>query len=399
MSTEAARVSEKVVTTFAGRSEIAAVRQLVRGLEGVIDLGYGEVNFDTPVHIREAAKQALDKGFTKYALPPEGIHELRVAIADKLRTDNSIVADPETEILVTVGGQLAINLVMQAVLNPGDEVILPDPCFMAYPPAVLLAGGVPRFVPVAENRQFRADPAAIRRAVSERTRLIVLVSPDNPTGACLTREDLETIGKIAKDHNLLVVSDEIYEKFVFDGRVHVSLASLPGMHERTITLNGFSKSYAMTGWRVGYAVATRAVMDQMKRLHTQYVLTITSFVQKGAVAALRQDQEPVRRIVEEYAARRRRMVDGLNSIPGIVCEPPAGSFYVWPSIRRTGLSSLEFASRMATDGKVLLYPGTAFGPGGEGCLRISLSVGMAEIDEAIERMRRATAAVMKAPHT
>lgn len=376
-------------------SEIGQIRKLVRGEPDLIDLGYGEVNFPTPEHIRKAAEKALADGFTHYALPTEGIQELREAIAGKLKRENNIECDPDAELVVTVGGQLGINLVLQSALNPGDEVIISDPCFMSYPTAIAFAGGIARYVPVREERGFRIDPEDIRKAASKKTKMVILVYPDNPTGSCLAKEDLTKVAEIAEEYDLLVLCDEIYERYMWDRHKHVSMASLVDMKERLITLNGFSKSFAMTGWRIGYLVAGKPLVDNIKALHALYVLTITSFAQKGAVAALEGPQEPINNMVREYDERRKMMVEGLNALDGISCSQPWGSFYVYANVKDTGLSSFEFARRLATDAKVLLYPGTAFGKAGEGYVRISLSIEKRDIGEALNRMKNAIGNIAK----
>jgi len=382
---------------LASNSEIGQVRQIVRGEKNLIDLGYGEVNFDTPDHIREAAKKALDEGYTHYALPPEGIKELRDAITDKLLRDNNIKSNPDTDIVVTVGGQLVINLIMQSILNPGDEVIIADPCFMAYPGAIQYAGGKIQYVPVREERNFRIAPEDIEKVINNNTKLIVLTSPDNPSGSCLTKEDMEKIGEIALKNNLFVLSDEIYEKYIWNEYGHYSMAAIPEMKNNVVTLNGFSKSFAMTGWRIGYAVtANKDLMNNIKALHTLYVLTITTFVQKGAIAALTGDQKPIDNIIKEYGKRMNLMVERLNKIDGITCHKPGGSFYVYPSVKGIGMTSFDFAKLLAKEAKVLVYPGTAFGPNaGKDYVRISLSTTDDKIIEATERIAKLVSSIKK----
>jgi len=382
---------------LASNSEIGQVRQLVRGEKNLIDLGFGDVNFDTPDHIREAAKNALDEGYTHYVLPSEGIKELRDAIADKLLRDNNIKSDPDTDIVVTPGVQQAVNIIMQSILNPGDEVIIADPCWMAYPNAIQFPGGKVQYVPVREERNFRIAPEDIEKVVNKNTKLIVLVSPDNPTGSCLTKEDMEKIGEIALKNNLLVLSDEIYEKYIWTEHGHYSMAAIPEMKNNVVTINGFSKNYAMTGWRIGYIVtANKDLMNNIKALHAQYVATINSFVQKGAIAALIGDQKPINNMIKQYEKRMNLMVEKLNKIEGITCHKPGGSFYVYPSVKGTGMTSFDFAKLLAKEAKVLVYPGTAFGPNaGKYYLRLSLSVTESKIIEATERIAKAVASIKK----
>ncbi len=370
--------------------ETSLVRDEVSGKKDVIDLGYGEVDFDTPSHIKEAAKKAIDSGFTRYALPTSGIDELRNAIAEHEKKYNNINADPNENILATVGGQLSIHLALQTVLNPGDEVIIADPCFMSYHPAINFAGGKLKPVEVRDERESRIDPEDVKEAITPNTKVIVLVSPDNPTGSVLERGDVKAISEIALDNDLVVLSDEIYSRFVYDGKKNYSIASFPDMLERTITINGFSKAYAMTGWRIGYIIAGEYLMNYLNKLHTNYVLTITSFVQKGAVAALQSSQECVDEIVTTCESRLEALVNGIQDAKGITCKKPKGSFYAYPNVEATGMSSLELAKYIAREARVVTYPGTAFGPSGEGHLRIATSATNEErIKEAAERITEA----------
>jgi aminotransferase len=366
--------------------EINILRALVKGVK-FINLGYGEVDFDTPEYIREAAKKALDEGFTRYVIPIEGFADLREAIAEKLSRENGVDVNPDKEVLVTTGVQEGINLVMQTLLNEGDEVILADPCYMSYPQAIRYAGGIPVFVQVKEERDFRIDPEDVEDKVTSRTKLLVLVSPDNPTGAVLPKDDLEAIAEIALRHDLIVVSDEIYEKFIFGDHRHYSIASLPEMKERSIILNGFSKAYAMTGWRVGYIAADESCMEPIKRLHSNLVICANSIAQKAALAALTGPQHYVEEFRKEFERRMNLAVNGLNRIHGIKRNKPGGSFYIFPNVKSFKISSFQLAKHVAKDVKVLLYPGTAFGKGGEGYLRLSLTTSQDNIKEALVRIK------------
>ena len=366
--------------------DVNIVRDIVKGVK-FINLGYGEVDFDTPEHIREAAKKAIDEGFTRYVIPTEGFTDLREAIAEKLSKENGVDANPDKEILVTAGVQEGINLVMQTLLNEGDEVIITDPYYMVYPKAVRYAGGIPVFVQVKEERDFRIDPEDVEKRISARTKALVLVSPDNPTGAVLLKEDLEEIAEIARRHDLIVISDEIYEKFIFGRRRYYSIMSFSEMKERSIILNGFSKAYAMTGWRVGYVVADESYMEHMKRLHSNLVICANSIAQRAALAALTDSQDCVKKFRKEFERRINLAVNGLNRIRGIKCKKPGGSFYIFPNVKSFGISSFQLAKHIVKDAMVLLYPGTAFGKGGEGYLRLSLTTSRDNIEKALERIR------------
>lgn len=260
---------------------IAEVRKCIEGLTDVINLGYGEPDFPTPKHIREAAKKAIDEGFTHYVLPPEGLNELRNAIAEKVSSKNGFDVDPSTEIMVTAGVQEAINVAMLSIVEPGDEVIVADPYYYSHPLAVIFGDGTPIYIELRENRDFRLDPDDIEKKVTSKTKAIVLIDPNCPTGSLLTKEDLSAIAEIANRHGLLVVTDEVYEELVYDGARHHSIASFPGMKERTISTFGFSKSYAMTGWRVGYAVASQSLMKALKEVHAQLTICVNSISQKA----------------------------------------------------------------------------------------------------------------------
>jgi len=371
--------------------QIGEVRCLVSGRERVVDLGYGEPNFDTPAHIKEAGKRAIDEGYTHYVIPVSGMTELREAIAEKLLRDNGIPADPSKEILVTAGVQEAINVVLLTLINPGDEVILPEPYYYSDPLGVMLAEGVPVYTKLAEDRDFRIDPEDVRKKVTERTKAIFYISPNCPTGSVFTREDHEEIANMACEKNLFVITDEIYEKLVYDGERHCSIASLPNMKDRTISMLGFSKSYAMTGWRIGYLIGHQDLISNMIEIHGQLLIGANSLAQRAALAALTGPQDCVEEMRREYEARRNLFVDGLNQL-GFRCKRPKGSFYVYANISELGLSGFELAKRLAKDVRVVGYPGTAYtvDQSGENYIRFSYTRAIDELQTALERIEKVT---------
>ena len=371
---------------------IAEVRKCIEGLTDVINLGYGEPDFPTPMHIREAAKKAIDEGFTHYVLPPEGLPELRSAIAGKVSSKNGFDVDPWTEVLVTAGVQEAINHTMLSILEPGDEVIIADPYYYSHALAVIFSGGIPIYTELKENRDFRADPEDIEKKVTSKTKAILLIDPNCPTGSLLTMEDLNAVAQIATRHGLFVVTDEIYEDLVYDGAKHYSIASFPGMKERTISTFGFSKSYAMTGWRVGYIVGSKDLMRVLKEVHAQLTICTNSISQKAALTALTGSQECVEEMRRSYESRRNLLAAGLNKL-GIVCNPPKGSFYLYTDVSRFNLSSTEFAKLLARDAKVLGYPGTAYSlsKSSDRYVRFSLTTSEEKLKEALERISSVTA--------
>jgi len=371
---------------------IAEVRKCIEGLTDVINLGYGEPDFPTPMHIREAAKKAIDEGFTHYVLPPEGLPELRSAIAGKVSRKNGFDVDPSTEVLVTAGVQEAINHTMLSILEPGDEVIIADPYYYSHALAVIFSGGIPIYTELKENRDFRADPEDIEKKVTSKTKAILLIDPNCPTGSLLTMEDLNAVAQIATRHGLFVVTDEIYEDLVYDGAKHYSIASFPGMKERTISTFGFSKSYAMTGWRVGYVVGSKDLMRVLKEVHAQLTICTNSISQKAALTALTGSQECVEEMRRSYESRRNLLAAGLNKL-GIVCNPPKGSFYLYTDVSRFNLSSTEFAKLLARDAKVLGYPGTAYSlsKSSDRYVRFSLTTSEEKLKEALERISSVTA--------
>jgi len=367
--------------------EIAEVRRLVEGVEGVVDLGYGEPNFMTPAHIGEAGKRAIDEGYTHYVLPVSGLTELREAIAEKASRDNGIDVDPSTEILVTAGVQEGINVVLLTLINPGDEVILPEPYYYSDPLGVLLAGGVPVYTKLEEERDFRINPEDVKEKITDKTKAIFYISPNCPTGSVFQKEDLEEIAQIARERNIFIITDEIYEKLVYDDEKHCSIASLPNMKDQTISMLGFSKSYAMTGWRIGYLIANRDLIRNMTEIHGQLLIGANSLAQRAALAALTGPQECVEEMRREYEARRDLFVDGLNRF-GFRCKRPKGSFYIYANISELGVSGFDLAKRLARDARVLGYPGTAYttDESGDKYIRFSYTKTTDELRTALDRI-------------
>ncbi len=358
---------------------------LVTSMEGVISLGVGEPDFVTPWHISEAGIYAVEKGYTMYT-SNYGIIELREAIARHLRDRYGLAYNPNTEILVTSGSSEALDLAMRAILDPGQEVIIPDPSYVAYMPYTVLAGGKVVPVPTFVESDFKVRAADIEKKITERTKVLLLGYPNNPTGAVLDRADLEGIAELVKRDDLLVISDDIYDRLVYDG-AHTCLAALPGMREHTILVNGFSKAYAMTGWRIGYAAAPANIIEAMMKVH-QYVMMCAPIMgQMAAVEALRNGEPAVQKMVAEYDRRRKVIVEGLNNL-GLDCFEPKGAFYAFPSIKSTGLSSAEFVEKLLTEEKVAVIPGSVFGECGEGYVRCCYAVALPDIEEALERIKR-----------
>ena len=358
---------------------------LVSGVEGVISLGVGEPDFVTPERFRQAAIRSIEEGHTKYT-SNYGIRPLREAISDQTARLRGVRYAPDGEILVTVGVSEAVDLALRATLNDGDEVIVADPSYVAYVPGIVLAGGVPVPVATDELHDFRLLPEDVARAITPRTRAILLGFPNNPTGAVLLESDVKGIAALAEEHDLLVYADEIYDRLVY-GTEHRSIASLPGMKERTIYLAGFSKSYAMTGWRVGYACAPAAVIEQMMKIHQYTVMCVPTAGQYAALEALLSGESEVRRMVAEYDRRRKVMWRRFNDL-GLACFEPRGAFYCFPNISSTGLSDEEFAERLLVEQKVVVVPGSAFGERGRGHVRACYAASLEKIEEACDRIAR-----------
>lgn len=363
----------------------ARARALEATGRSVIHLEIGEPDFDTPANVREAAKRAIDDGKTHYP-PFPGIPELRAAIAADTAVRRGFAPDP-ANVFVTVGGKGVMYYAILALVNPGDEVIVPDPGYPIYESVTRFAGGVPVAIPIRQENAFRLDPDELVSLVTERTRLIVINSPANPTGGVLTRGDLERIAEIALRHDLAVLSDEIYSRILYDGEEHTSIAALPGMAERTIVLDGFSKTYAMTGWRLGYGIVPPDLAPGFGRLLINSVSGATTFAQHGAVEALTGPQDDVDAMIEEFRARRDLVVDGLNEIPGFRCLRPAGAFYAFPDISGTGLTGADLAERLLQETGVSVLAGTAFGTVGTNHIRLSYANSRGNLEEALRRMR------------
>lgn len=381
--------------SFGRAHELGIPAKEVAGKEGVIVMCSGDPDFETPTHIKEAAKRAIDEGFTHYAGYPAGMSDLLDAISEKLSRDNNMDVDPQNEVLTIAGGHAGIVLTMETLINKGDEVIIPDPHFYPISRAVVYSGGNPIFVNVTDERDYRPNPSDIEDKITDKTKMIVINSPHNPTGSVLTLEDLEAISEIAKRHDLIIFSDEVYEAIVFNGRKHYSIASLPGMKERTVTLNGLIKTYALTGWRIAYLAGPEKYIKNMKALHAQWTVCINTIAQRAAITALTGPQDFPEEMCEEYEARRNIMVDKFNEIPGVKCRRPWGTYYVYPKISGTGMTSLDFATYIAREAKVLFQSGAGFGEGGEGYLRTATTLprdklveGMARVKSAVEKFKK-----------
>lgn len=359
---------------------------LLAGMEGVISLGVGEPDFVTPWNIREAAIYAIEKGFTHYT-SNYGLLELRDELGRHLRAHYGLTYDPSREILVTAGVSEALDLALRAILDPGDEVLIPDPSYVSYVPCTVLAGGVAVSVPTAPENDFKVRAEDLEEQVTDKTKAILIGFPSNPTGAVMPRAELAKVAEVALRHDLLVISDEIYDRLVYDGEEHTCFASLPGMQDRTILLGGFSKAYAMTGWRVGYATASAHILEAMMKIHQYTLMCAPTMSQMAALEALRQGEAIVQEMVAEYDRRRRVIVQRLNQM-GLTCFEPKGAFYAFPNITSTGLSSEEFAERLLFEEKVAVVPGSAFGQGGEGHVRCCYAVSLTDIQEALVRMER-----------
>lgn len=368
-----------------GASGIRKFFDIVSQMKDVISLGVGEPDFTTPWRIREACIYSLEKGYTTYT-SNYGLIELRRLLSDYMEYYHGVRYDPETQLLITVGVSEGLDLALRAILEPGDEVIVPEPCFVAYKPCVIFAGGTPVVIPTGVETGFTPTPEQIERAITPRTRAIMLSYPCNPTGATMSRDDLQNIVDIAVAHDLYLVTDEIYDRLVY-GIEHTCVPSLQGAYERTIYLNGFSKAFAMTGWRIGYAAAPPDVLEAMMKIHQYVMMCAPIMAQMAAIEALKNGHNDMTEMVRQYDRRRRYIVGALRKM-GLECFEPKGAFYVFPSIQSTGLSSEAFAERLLFEEKVALVPGNAFGDCGEGFVRCSYATSLQNIQQAMERMAR-----------
>ena len=358
---------------------------MLASTEGVISLGVGEPDYATPWHISEAAIESLEKGYTMYT-SNSGMPELRQELSRYLKSSYNLEYDPDDELLITVGSSEALDLAMRAILNPGDEVIMPDPCYVAYESCVILAGGVPVKVPTNQEDNFKINAADVEARITNKTKTILIGYPANPTGAVMEKEKLSQLAEVAQRNRLLIISDEIYAKLVY-GVEHTCVAALPGMRENTILLGGFSKAYAMTGWRIGYAAAPREIIAVMTKIHQYTMMCAPTMAQVAAIEALKSGGDSVSEMVEDYNRRRLVIVKGLRDI-GLSCFEPKGAFYAFPSIKCTGVTSEEFAERLLTEEKVAVVPGSTFGQYGEGYIRCCYATSLADIEEALSRMKR-----------
>jgi aminotransferase len=383
--------AEKYVSRVSGRvhsispSGIRKFFDLLSSIEGVISLGVGEPDYETPWGIREAAISSLEQGRTMYT-SNLGTAELREALSDYLKKAYGIRYNPATELLITVGVSEALDLAMRSIVDPGDEVVMPAPCYVAYPAAVTLSGGTPVLVTTTAANSFEIEPADIENNITGETKAIFIGYPANPTGAVMPRAKLQGIADIAASHDLIVVSDEIYARLSY-GEPHTCFASLPGMQGRTVLMGGFSKAYAMTGWRVGYAAGPQEIIAAMTKIHQYTIMCAPTMSQVAALEALKSGEDSVREMVADYNRRRLLMVHGLREI-GLSCFEPKGAFYAFPCIGSTGLNSEEFAEKLLQEEKIAVVPGTAFGECGEGYIRCCYATSVPELEEALKRMKR-----------
>ncbi len=358
---------------------------VVSEMPDAISLGVGEPDFDTPYNVREEGIYALEKGRTFYT-SNAGLKELREEIARYLHRKYSLNYDPVHEIMVTVGGSEAIDVALRCMVDPGDEVLIPTPCYVSYLPCAVMADAVPKFIELKAENQFKLTKQELIDSITDKTKILILAYPNNPTGAIMTKEELEELVPVIIENDLYVISDEIYSELTYDNN-HCSIASLPGMRERTVTINGFSKAFAMTGWRLGYACAPRVIMEQMVKLHQFAIMCAPTNSQFAAIEAMRNCDDDVARMVEAYNQRRRYLLNAFKEMD-IECFEPFGAFYVFPSIAKFGMTSEEFATRLLKEQKLAVVPGTAFGACGEGFVRISYAYSIENLKVGIDRIKK-----------
>ena len=374
------------VVTAVPPSGIRKYFDIAESMQGVISLGVGEPDFPTPWEIRKAGISSLESGKTRYTAN-RGLIKLRREIADYMNRKYQLTFEPESEILVTVGGSEAIDATLRAIVCPGDEIIVPQPSYVCYEPMVRFCGGTPVILETTAENDFKVTPEMLRSAITPKTKALILPYPCNPTGAIMEREDLEALAEVLRDTNVVVISDEIYAELTFGGKKHVSIGSLPDMHDRCMIINGFSKTFSMTGWRMGYACGPRPLIEQITKIHQYAIMSAPTTAQYAAIEALRHGEAAVQAMYEEYDMRRRLIVSGFNRI-GLTCREPKGAFYAFPCIRATGMTSDEFCEKLLYSQKVAVVPGTAFGAGGEGFIRASYCYSTEHIKEALTRIQR-----------
>ena len=359
---------------------------VVATMKDAVSLGVGEPDFVTPWAIREAGIYSLESGRTYYTAN-SGLLELREAVTEYNKRKYNVEYDPKTQVLISVGGSEAIDAMIRAVVCPGDEVIIPEPSFVCYKPLTIMAGGVPVVIETKNENEFRLTPEELRERITDKTKLLILPFPNNPTGAVMSRADLEAIAEVLKDTNILVLSDEIYGELRYGKEKHVPFSAIEGMYERTVIVNGFSKTYAMTGWRLGYALGPDRIIKLMTKIHQFGIMSSPTTSQYAAIEALRSCDDDVEDMRSEYNYRRRVIVDGFRNM-GLSCFEPLGAFYVFPCIKSTGMTSDEFCNRLLEEEKVAVVPGTAFGECGEGFIRVSYAYSIGKIEEALQRIER-----------
>ena len=379
---------DKILSDKAKELKPSGIRRffdLANEMDGVISLGVGEPDFKTPWSIREAAIKSLERGKTRYSANA-GLVELRKEICNYLDRRFSLKYDPTNQVIITVGGSEGIDITIRALVNPGDEVIIPEPCFVSYEPIAKLTGAKVVTIATKAEDNFKLRAKDLKEKITDKTKLLIFPFPNNPTGAVMRREDLEEIAEVLRGTDIMVLSDEIYAELTYNGD-HVSIASLDGMMERTILVNGFSKTYSMTGWRLGYVAGPKEIITQMLKIHQFAIMCSPTTSQYAALEAVKNCDNEIKKMAEEYNIRRRLLVDGLNKL-GLTCFSPEGAFYVFPSIQSTGLSSEEFCSRLLMEQKVAVVPGTAFGESGEGFVRISYSYSVNHLLEALAKIEK-----------
>ncbi|WP_029323555.1 aminotransferase class I/II-fold pyridoxal phosphate-dependent enzyme [Butyrivibrio sp. AE3004] len=375
-------LSEKIVDIKP--SGIRKFFDVVKTIDGAISLGVGEPDFDTPWHIRDEGIYSLEKGRTFYT-SNSGLRELKVEICNYLQRRQNTSYDPDTQVLVTVGGSEAIDLAIRAMVNPGEEVLIPQPSYVSYEPCAILAGATPVIIELKEENEFRLTADEILEHVTDKTKLLVLPFPNNPTGAIMEKADLEAIAKVIIEKDIYVISDEIYSELTYTDK-HISIVEIPGMYERTILINGFSKAYAMTGWRLGYACGPEIIIEQMTKIHQFAIMCAPTTSQYAAVEALKNGDDDVAMMRNQYNQRRRYLIHELRNM-GLPCFEPFGAFYIFPCIKQFGMSSDEFATRLLQEEKLAVVPGNAFGDCGEGFIRISYAYSLEDLKKAMERLR------------